>query len=124
MPPSFPQRVGRQLLASQDVLAELDKNLRAKAPQRLPDMAAALALAGLQVVDPPVVTTVLQCQRLIRYAGEAVVLAAAVAAHVDYFVTLDRQHFLDNSALVATMPFPLGTPADCLAWFRGPHTNE
>jgi hypothetical protein len=46
------------------------------------------------------------------------VLAAAIAAQVDYFVTLDRQHFLTNEPLRAALPFPIGTPGDCLAWHR------
>lgn len=106
------------LLVSQDVLAESEQNLRAKAPNRLADLVGALALAGVEITDPPDVTTVQQCQRLVNYPNDAVVLAAAVAAGVDYFVTLDRQHFLDNAALRAAVPFPLGTPGDCLAWFR------
>jgi hypothetical protein len=35
-----------------------------------------------------------------------------------YFVTLDREHFLNNAALKQTMPFPVGTPGDLLAWYR------
>ncbi|RIK48751.1 MAG: hypothetical protein DCC57_13195 [Chloroflexi bacterium] len=103
------------LLVSQDVLAESEANLRAKAPNRLADLVGALALAGVEITDPPDITTVQQCQKLVNYPNDAVVLAAA---GVDYFVTLDRQHFLDNAALRAAMPFPLGTPGDCLAWFR------
>ena len=45
-------------------------------------------------------------------------LAAAVAEQVSYFVTLDRQHFLHNTALRAQLPFPMGTPGEFLAWFR------
>jgi predicted nucleic acid-binding protein len=107
-----------QLWISLDVLAELEENLRAKAPHHLADLAAVLDLSRVEIVDPPDVMTVQQCQRLLQYDADAVVLAAAVAAGVDYFVTLDRQHFLDNRALTEAMAFPLGTPGDCLAWFR------
>jgi predicted nucleic acid-binding protein len=107
-----------QVLVSQDVLAELEENLQRKAPRRLVDLAVAFEEANLALVNPPDITTIQQCQRLIGYADDSVVLAAALAAQVDFFVTLDRQHFLDNEPLRAALPFPMGTPGDCLAWYR------
>lgn len=107
-----------RLLVSGDVLAETERNLHTKAPKRLADLVGALALANVEIVAPPDSATVQQCQILVNYPNDAVVLAAAVAAEVDYFVTLDREHFLANNALRFAMPFPLGTPGDCLAWFR------
>jgi predicted nucleic acid-binding protein len=55
-----------RVLVSQDVLAELEDNLNRKAPRRLLDMAAALDEANVILVKPPDITTVQQCQRLIR----------------------------------------------------------
>jgi hypothetical protein len=46
------------------------------------------------------------------------IVAAAWSTNVDYFVTLDRQHILDNPALRTAVPFPIGTPGDCLNWYR------
>ncbi len=46
------------------------------------------------------------------------ILAAAIAAPADYFVTLDRQRFLDNAKMRQAVPFVVGTPGDFLAWFR------
>jgi hypothetical protein len=45
-------------------------------------------------------------------------LPAAIASPVDYFITLDRQHFLDHGMMRQAVPFVVGTPADFLAWFR------
>lgn len=106
------------LLVSQDVLQELEENIRAKVPARLADVAVLLDLCQVAVVAPPDITTVQQCQRFVQYADDAVVLAAAVAEQVSYFVTLDRQHFLQNNALRAQLSFPMGTPGEFLAWFR------
>jgi hypothetical protein len=55
---------------------------------------------------------------MLGYAADAVVLAAALDARVDYFITLDRRHFLENPALHKAISIPFGTPGDCLAWFR------
>jgi hypothetical protein len=46
------------------------------------------------------------------------VLAAALAACADHFVTLDRKHFLENALLAGGLPFPTGTPGDFLAWLK------
>ncbi|MBI4505569.1 MAG: hypothetical protein HY691_08545, partial [Chloroflexi bacterium] len=59
-----------------------------------------------------------QAAALAGHRGDGELLAAAWAAGVDFFVTLDRAHFLDRPALRATIPFPLGTPGDFLAWYR------
>ena len=45
-------------------------------------------------------------------------LPAAIASPVDYFITLDRQHFLDHAKMRQVVPFVVGTPEDFLAWFR------
>jgi hypothetical protein len=37
---------------------------------------------------------------------------------VDFFVTLDKQHFLGNAAITSHAAFPIGTPGECLAWIR------
>ena len=51
--------------------------------------------------------------------GDARVLAEAWTCGMDYFVTLDKAHFLDNPGLVPeALPFQLGTPGDFLAWYR------
>jgi hypothetical protein len=47
-----------------------------------------------------------------------IVLAAAQSSGADYFVTLDRVHFLDNPALKSVVSFPIGRPGDFLAWYR------
>jgi predicted nucleic acid-binding protein len=103
---------------SLDVLAELDENVRAKAPHRMSDLATILDLSGVEVVEPPDIVTVQNCQRFLAYADDAVVLAAAITAQADYFVTLDRQHFLENPLVPADLPLIIGTPGDFLAWFR------
>jgi hypothetical protein len=54
----------------------------------------------------------------VDHPGNAQVIAAVWESQVDYFVTLDRQHFLNNKPLRATLPFPMGTPGDFLDWFR------
>ena len=56
--------------------------------------------------------------------GGVKVLGAGVASGVDYFVTFDRHHFLENASLPQAVPFVVGKPGDSLAWFRGRPTGE
>lgn len=105
-------------LVSQAVLAELEENVLKKKPRYLAVIATVLERSGVEIVDAPAIQTVQMCQRFLDYADDAVVLAAAVDAHADYFITLDRQHFLSNPLVPATLALPIGAPGDFLAWYR------
>lgn len=107
-----------QLFANRDVLVELEENVLKKQPSSLVIIATVLENSGVEIVDPPTIDTVQRCQRFLAYADDAVVLAAAVDAKVDYFVTLDQQHFLNNALVPTTLPLLFGAPSDFLAWYR------
>lgn len=92
--------------------------MRRKAPELLGLLALLLDRSGVDALPPPNAEAVQQARRLTGHLGDAQVLAAAWTADVDYFVTLDRKHFLDNSAMRQAARFPIGTPGDFLAWHR------
>ena len=48
---------------------------------------------------------------------DATILAAAIGAAPDYFVSLDRKHFLQPEVAQGT-GLRIGTPGDSLAWLR------
>lgn len=106
------------LLISPQVLTELQSALTRKAPAALPLAAVLLDQAGARVVPPPDDSHLRLTRELVSHIGDAAVLAAAWQASTDFFVTLDRQHFLENPKLVPSLPFPVGTPGDALAWIR------
>ena len=107
-----------RLLVSPQVLDEIESALRRKAPDMLGLLALLLDRSGIEVVPSPMSKVVQDSQALTGHLGDAQVLAAAWVARADYLVTLDRKHFLDNQALKAAVPFPVGTPGDFLAWYR------
>ena len=107
-----------RLLVSLQVLDEIEGALRRKAPHLLGLLTLLLDRSGVEVVSPPIPEAVQGSQTLTGHPGDAQVLAAAWTAGADYLVTLDRKHFLDNQALRDTVPFPVGTPGDFLAWYR------
>jgi len=108
-----------RLLVSPQVLEEIERTLRRKAPNSLGTLALLLDRSRVEVVPSPPPRSVLKSRVLIGHLGDAQVLAAAWDAGSDYLVTLDRKHFLDNLALTGTVPFPVGTPGDFPEWHRG-----
>jgi predicted nucleic acid-binding protein len=107
-----------QLWVSPQVLTEVEGAIRRKAPERLGILALTLADSRLRTTDPPIPELIVTCEALTGYHNDALMLAAALALVPHYFVTLDRAHFLDNPGVRDAMPFPMGTPGDCLAWIR------
>lgn len=81
-----------QLVVSRQVLLETERNLRRKLPDGLPLVAEWLSYLSLKIVDDPLPE---RYQRWVSIIEEkdAPILAAAVDAEVDYFVTLNTRDF-------------------------------
>lgn len=107
-----------RLLVSPQVLGELEGALRRKAPQAMGALALILDRSGVEMTDPPPKEAVLDTLTLIDHLGDGRILAAGIVAGADYFITLDKEYFLENPAVKGEMPFPIGTPGDFLAWYR------
>ena len=113
-----------RLLVSPQVIAEIDAVLRRKAPHLLGLLALLLDEANVEILTQPSEEARKRASGLVTHPGDALVLAAALDARPDYFVTLDRAHFLDNDRLTQAVPFPVGTPGDFLAWWRTEAVGE
>lgn len=107
-----------RLSVSSHVLTEIESVLRRKSPQSLGTLALLLDRSRIALASPDSEDQITICQSFVNYTPDATVLAAAWTAGVDYFVTLDRKHFLDNQQLHDAAPFTVGTPGSCLAWYR------
>ena len=81
-------------------------------------MTLVLERSGVQIVSAPKLEFLEASYSLMSYQPDAQVLAAAWSAGCDYFVTLDRKHFLDDPRIVKAVQFPLGTPGDFLNWYK------
>lgn len=106
-----------QILVGPRVLAELDGIVARKAPEVRPTVALLLDSAGCEVGPVAGELQLAVARNSLSYAPDAQVLAEALTVEADYFVSLDREHFVGNPAL-SHLPFPVGTPGDCLTWLR------
>lgn len=83
-----------ELAASRLVLREADRNLRKKAsPQALRTFRRFLQDVKIRIVQPA--EDILKLHEGTVDPKDLPVIAAAVSARADYFLTLDRKHFLD-----------------------------
>lgn len=99
------------------VLQETDAVLDRKSPGSKARFALLLDRARVRVGPPSDAVALAQATAVIDYLPDAQILAEALASGVDYLVSLDRQHFVGNPR-AASLPFPIGTPGDFLAWYR------
>ncbi|HEY77177.1 MAG TPA: PIN domain-containing protein [Thermoflexia bacterium] len=105
------------LVISEEVLIEPDCNLRARLPRAIPEYRRFLAACPIEKADPPDAAEVAAAAEII-HLKDAPILAAAMALRVDYLVTLDRRHFLDDPEVARRSGLRIGTPGDFLAWLR------
>jgi len=105
------------LAISQEVLVETERNLQVKLPRALPEYRRFLAVCPLETVTMPSDQQV-EAAKMIIHPKDAPILAAAMSAGVDYLVTHNRKHFLDDPEVARKSGLTIGTPGDFLAWFR------
>lgn len=99
------------------VLAEIDAVLARKSPASKTRLALLLDRAGVRVGPTSDAALLAQAQVVVAYPPDAGVVAEALAVQAAYLVSLDRQQ-LGGSPHAEGLPFPIGTPGDCLAWLR------
>jgi len=106
------------LLTSGLALKELGGAIREKAPQSLGALALLLDRAQFSIVGAPAQNHLVEARMLLDHPADALILSSALGHDIQYFVTLDQQHFLGNERLATGLPFRIGTPGECLEWIR------
>lgn len=102
-----------QLIVGRNVLRECEDVIRRKVPESLPRLAYMLEVGGIEITSNPVDDFVEQAKTIVAYEPDAFVLAEAMAADPDWFITHDKAHFLDANNR-SKLAFRVGTPGDLL----------
>ena len=102
-----------RLVVGPTVLREADGVVRRKAASSRPLMAQLLDSARVETSQSPTKIQVESARKYVRYAPDARVLAEAICADRDWFVTLDKEHFL-NKKREFRIGIVIGTPGDLI----------
>ena len=105
------------------VLREAEGVLNRKSPGSKGYFALLLDRSKVQVGREADETALHEAQAVIAYLPDAQVVAEALTAGVDYFVSFDRNHLVGNPK-ATTLPFPIGTAGDFLKWYKAWLTEQ
>jgi len=107
------------LTISEQVVAETERAIARKAPKALDDVRQAILTSKAQIVRDPTPEEVNSNMHLIAHPADIPIVLAAMHAKVDYLVTLNRKHFIDDPEVARQSGLRIGTPGEALAWVRG-----
>jgi hypothetical protein len=92
-----------------NLLRECEVVVQRKAPTTLPTLAKLLNTGKVETCSPPTEDLILPAQSIVGYEPDAFVLAEAIGAEPDWFVTHDKEYFLKES-VVPSLSIHVGTP--------------
>ena len=105
------------VVINEQVIIETERVLARKSPRNLPDFRQAIKIVR-PVIVRETAKDVQKCLYMISDPDDAPILAAAIKAKVDFLITHNRKHFLDDPKVTEKSGLQIGTPGDALAWFR------
>ena len=106
------------LVISEQVVSETERAIARKIPEALEDFRKAILASNTQIVLDPSRSEVEAIQDLISHAADGPIVLSAMKADVDYLVTLNRRHFIDDPGVAERSGLRIGTPGDALRWVR------
>ena len=107
------------ITVSEQVVAETERALARKVPHALAYHREALRSSGLRIVRDPLPEEVAAHRGIVAHRADVPIVVAAMKAKVDYLVSFNRRHFIDDPGVAARSGLRIGTAGDALAWVRG-----
>jgi putative PIN family toxin of toxin-antitoxin system len=96
------------LVISRDVADEVERNLSQKAPHTVQAYRSFLDILRFRGANPP--PELIQSVAQYVVVKDAPIIAAAIAAKVNYLVTYDRQHLLNHPEIAQKSGLKIVTP--------------
>ncbi len=106
-----------QLVISQDVLDETQRNIAKKVPEMVEVYTFLVALLPYEIVPDPTTADVRGAERYVAQK-DAPIIAAARKVRIDYLVTFDKKHLLRRPELAEYIGAKIITPGELVALLR------
>lgn len=97
-------------ITSDYAILESTRALVEKLPEALIAFQEIIANFNLEILSFPSKKLIKNCEKIIKDKGDAPILSSAIEAKVDYLVTLNRKHFLDDKNLKSKVDFKIIKP--------------
>jgi len=101
-----------------------ERALARKAIRALPYYRSALRATNLVIARDPSPDDLRVHAGIIGHPPDVPIIVAAMQVEVEYLVTLNRRHFIDDPGVAARSGLSIGTPGDALAWVRERLTKD
>ncbi|HWQ45894.1 MAG TPA: PIN domain-containing protein [Longilinea sp.] len=106
------------IIVSEQVVAEVERNLAHKFPQALPFGREIIRTCMAKIVRDPTLEDVKEHLDWMSHAADVPILLAAVQAGVGHLVTLNTRHFIDDPGVAQRSGLIISTPGDALVKIR------
>lgn len=106
------------IIVSQQVITEVERNLARKLPQALPFGREIIRVSISRVLRDPDREEVKNHLDWMGHAADVPILVAAINSGAAHLVTLNTHHFMADPRLAERSGLLIGTPGDALAWVR------
>jgi predicted nucleic acid-binding protein len=103
---------------SEMVVVESERSVAQKSPRNLDNLRNLIRISRVKIVRNPPREETQANMYLIQDPADVPILLAAMKAKVDFIVTHNRKHFLDDPKVTENSGLRIGTPGDALAWLR------
>lgn len=103
---------------SEQVVTETERAIARKVPSAINDFRQAILASKARIVFDPSPEDVKAHSKLISHPADVPIILAAMQDKVDYLVTLNRKHFIDDPDVAQQAGLRIGTPGDALRWIQ------
>jgi predicted nucleic acid-binding protein len=107
-----------QLTISEQEVAETERAVARKISTALSLVRQAILHSGVQILPNPPFADIQACLSWMNDPTDVPILVVAMSARVDFLVTLNRKHFLEDATIAQKSGLRIGTPGDALTWVR------
>ncbi|MBW6474694.1 MAG: PIN domain-containing protein [Anaerolineaceae bacterium] len=103
---------------SEQVIVEVERNIAKKIPKILHVAREMIRESNVIIYKDPSKEEVRDHLNWIDHAADVPIMVSAIKAHVDYLVTLNTKHFMNDPQVTFRSGLRIGTPGDTLSWVR------